>query len=358
MENKTDFNIAELVRELDAAILSGDVDGADKIGAELYRLQGGADGDAVMPERFPISIALKKTTELGGYPMKPKSIKKIVSIALAAALVVTLGITAFATHLFGLSDLVMKTVDTGSSISIPVSSDYVVTPSPQTLIALQGYPDSDEYKATQEWNAFLSGYDTDHAILNQVGNGSNEYTEKYPLYYVYSKDMADKLEEIVAKYGLKLHTTRTIVQTHEELYGNAGVGNFITRQDIGGVNKMLGGYVYNDGTFQYDGEAVLAAGTTIGYQFGNYVKDTFSDTYLNIGDASKYQEWQYTTQTGVSVSLALGESKAVVILDLPNSFVVINVLDGTAKNAASGTDGITKADLEKFADLFDYSQFK
>jgi hypothetical protein len=227
---------------------------------------------------------------------------------------------------------------------------------PQELIAMQGYPDSNEYKATAEWNAFVAGYDTDHSILNKVGNSPNEYTEKYPMYLVYSKDMADKLEEITAKYGLKLHTSNTIVQTPEELIAAAGVGNFLESKEGAGVNRMLGGYVYNDGTFHYDGEAVLDTGTTMDYQFGNYVKGTFSDTYLNIGDASSYQEWQYETKSGVTVALALSESKALIIVDLPDSFVAVNVLGGTTKGTFFGSDGVTKEDLEKFTDTFDFSQ--
>jgi len=54
------------------------------------------------------------------------------------------------------------------------------------LIVLQGYPDSNEYKASVEWNLFRAGYDTDGKLLSEVGNGSNEYTEKYPLYLVTS----------------------------------------------------------------------------------------------------------------------------------------------------------------------------
>ncbi|SHI07270.1 hypothetical protein SAMN02745823_02244 [Sporobacter termitidis DSM 10068] len=362
MENRTDFNIAELVRALDSAVLSGDVDGADEFAAALYRLRGGTEEDAVMPDQFPINIALGNTAYSGGHPMKQKSVKKIVALAAAAALIAALGITALATHLFGLNDLVMKNNDTGGSISNPyagpASPDDGTSPLPQDLIALQGYPGSKEYKATQEWSAFLTGYDTDHAVLNQVGNSANEYTEKYPLYLVYSKDMADKLEEIIAKYGLKLHTEMTVFDTPEQLLTNAGAAGLLKDNNGTGVNKILSGYVYEDGAFQYDGEAVLTTGKIVQYQFGNYVKGTFSDVYLNVGDASKYQEWQYATQSGATVSLALGENKALVILDLPESFVVINVLGGTMEDAAFAMDPIAKADLEKFADLFDYSRLK
>jgi len=59
-------------------------------------------------------------------------------------------------------------------------------------------------------------------------------------------------------------------------------------------------------------------------------KPCFSDTYLNIGDASSYAEWEYKTGSGQKVSLALGDTKALVIADLKNSYVVINVLSGNS----------------------------
>jgi hypothetical protein len=195
-----------------------------------------------------------------------------------------------------------------------------------------------------EWNLFCSEYDSDGSILREIGNNSNKFTEKYPMYLVYTQKMADKLEEIVGKYRLKLHESRTIITDGEELTKEAGTGSFYRNN-----NKVLSGYVYNDGTFHFDGEAMLNDGTWIDYQFGNYVKGTFSDTYLNVGDANSYREWEYTTDSGVKVSLALGRNKALVIADLPNSYVTINVLSGTQ-------NGITDKMLEEFANLFDYSE--
>ena len=96
-----------------------------------------------------------------------------------------------------------------------------------------------------------------------------------------------------------------------------------------------------------DGEAVLKDGTQMAISL-KLCKGTFSDTYLNIGDANS-QGVEYTTKSGVKVSLALSENKALVIADLPNSYVTINLLSGTQK-------GITDKMLEEFVDLFDFSK--
>jgi hypothetical protein len=172
------------------------------------------------------------------------------------------------------------------------------------------------------------------------------------MYLVYSKDMADKLEEIIAKYGLTLHESLTVVDGASQLVAAAGTGDFLSGSAAG--MGRVGGYVYNDGSFHYDGEVALQNGKIIDYQFGNYVKGTFSDVYLNVGDVGRYREWQYTTAGGVTVSLALGESKSLVIANLENSFVTINVLTGSA-GSDFGSSAVTENDLEAFADLFDFS---
>ncbi len=370
MDNRTDFNILRLTKELDSAVICGDIEKADEITDKLFHLQGGLEADAIMPEQFPVNIAVNKRIESGGHKMKPRSIKKIVCIAAAAALIMALSITALATHLFGIKDLVIKSDGKGTVTESGVAasntdgkteaeagtaipgSDKKIEEQERDLIALQGYPDSNEYKAVQEWNAFCAGYDTDHSILNKIGNSLTEYNEKYPMYLVYTQEMADKLEEIIAKYGLALHKSMTIVESSEELISKADTGNFLENAN----NTVMGGYVYNDGTFHYDGEAILKNGSKIEYQFGNYVKGTFSDTYLNVGNADSYKEWLYTTSSGVKVSLALSESKALVIADLGDSFLTINVLTGTGRNELlEAKKSITDENLQEFADLFDYS---
>jgi len=348
--------ISKLKKELERAILIGDIEKADEISDKLFKTQGGRDADTVMPHQFieKIKERIKERSKEKTGGQKTMNVKKIVSIAAAAAVVATIGISTLAVRWNGVKDLVfknsgIKTAYTEDDFESQEDSENKDVPESTVegeadFIALQGYPDSNEYKASVEWNLFCSEYDADGSILAKIGNSSNEFIEKYPMYLVYTQEMADKLEEIINKYELKLHESRTFISSGEELIKEAGTGDFIKNNNI-----VLGGYVYNDSTFHFDGEAVLKDGTQMGYQFGNYVKGTFSDTYLNIGDANSYREWEYTTKSGVKVSLALSENKALVIADLPDSYVTINLLSGTQK-------GITDKMLEEFADLFDFSK--
>ena len=56
-----------------------------------------------------------------------------------------------------------------------------------------------------------------------------------------------------------------------------------------------------------------------------------------------YQEWQYQTSRGISATLALGPGRALILADLPDSFVTITILAGS-------TDGLTRDLLEELAD--------
>lgn len=346
-------NVSKLVKELDEAILCGNTEKADEISDKLFHLQNGMEADTLIPDRFFEKIKNKS----GG--QKSMSIKKIIGMTAIAAVIAALGITAMASRWYGIKDMVFNNndndiavtkniVDSGSSETDTDSDSNSFVDNGKEkmdLIALQGYPDSKEYKASAEWYLFCSGYDTDNKLLNEVGNSSNEITEKYPMYLVYTEEMANELERIVSKYGLTLHKSIQIISSSKELYSIANIGGF-----IGNANNVLGGYVYDDGTFQFDGDAIID-NTRINYQFGNYVKGTFSTTYLNIGDANDYTEWTYKTSSGVDVSLALSDSKALVIADLENSYAIVNVLSGTG-----GDGNITTETLQQFADSFDFSK--
>lgn len=360
MNKMTGYNIAQLIEELDTAVMCGDIETADEIADILFRLQGGAEADAVMPVQFPASITAQNKNHKASSTIKPKGFKRIIGIAAAAALIMTLGITALATQFFGLRDMVIQNEKagsvTGTQAETTVPDNGQSSPEQSyELIPLQGYPDSSEYKASAEWELFRQSYDTDGSIIRQVGNNPNEYTERYPMYLVYSKEMAEKLEEIIAKYALTLHSTLTIAEKTEELFTLAGVGDFLEGNPDGGVNRVYSGYAYDDGSFAYDGQAVLVTGAVIEYQLVRYVKGIFSDVCLNIGDADDYREWQYTTKNGVQVSLALSETKALLITDLDHSFIVVNVLAGTG-DSGFDSSSITEADLQSFADMFDFTQ--
>jgi len=267
-----------------------------------------------------------------------------------------LPVVAIAANWFGLRDLLLPEAPwdppvqkeehggNGQSVSgngTPDQSDERA----YKYIGLSGYQGSPEAQALAEWQAFLSAYDTDNAISEEIGNGPLEIDEnRYGLYGVYTQDMADKLEEIIQKYGLKLHTEVNIV-SQEELAFRVG-GDFI--QD--GLIRYWA-YIYEDGSFQFDGDIELQDHGSIGYQFGRRVKGTFDEVILNIGDVEDYQEFGYVTSGGERVMLALGSDQALIFMDSESCFIFMNVLGG--RNC-----GVTEDVLKDMADAIDFAVLK
>lgn len=281
-----------------------------------------------------------------------KGLKWIAALAAAAALLTAMSALAVAANFFGLRDVLLP-----EKHSVYVTNeDGAVVPGEKEFkdfVSLSGYQDTPESQALAEWQAFLETYDQDGAIIGQVGNGPTGFEERYGNYLVYSQEMADKLEEIIAKYGLKLHSRLEVVLP--EAWPIA-VGNFFQ-----GNVTPYSGYIYENGTFRFDGGAELGAGELKGYgpieyQFSRSVKGTFDDVALNIGDLSDFQEWGYQTKCGAAVTLGLGgHTRSLILADLGDSFVLVNVLAGAEADGTFSSGAIGREELEKLADSFDYT---
>lgn len=271
-------------------------------------------------------------------------------------ILVVLPIVAIAANWFGLRDLLIPEVPPGPPAQNEEHSENVQQ-IPETemsdqsdertseFIGISGYQGSPEAQALAEWQAFLAAYDTDYAILEEIGNGPTETDDtRYGLYNVYTQDMADKLEEIIQKHGLKLHTDINVV-SQDELVFRVG-GDFM--QD--GLIRYWA-YIYEDGTFQFDGDIELQDYGMVAYQFTRRVKGTLDDTMLHIGNVSDYQEFEYVTSSGERVGCALGSDKALIYMDSESCFILMNVMGGS-------NCGVTDCVLRDLADSIDFAVLK
>ena len=198
--------------------------------------------------------------------------------------------------------------------------------------------------AAAEWFEFTEAYDADGEIISKIGNGPTGLDKRYALYLVYTQDMADKLDEITAKYGLMLHSEITDVVDRDIFMETVASGDFA------GENPIYSGYMYEDGTFKFDSEATLSSGVSFDTQFLCCKKGSFTDILLTIGNSDDYTDWSYITSCGVTAELSMSPYKSLVTVESDTAFITINVL--------AGSDAISAAELEEFADSFDYSLLK
>lgn len=273
--------------------------------------------------------------------------RRVLALAAAVCLLAVLSIAAAATGLFGLRDVLLPEkgsvyVTDENDVVVPGEYEY------RDFVSLSGWQDTPESRALAEWRSFLEDYDRDGAIIGEIGNSPTGFEEDYGLYLVYTREMADKLEEIAAKYGLCLHTRMEDVMP--ETWRTAA-GDFC------GENVMAySGYIYENGTFRFDGEADLDGYGYIEYQFSRSVRGAFDDVALNIGDAADFQEWTYETADGTPVTLGLGaKNRSLILADLGDSFILVNVLTGKAGDDTFSSGPIGRAELEALADSFQFS---
>lgn len=273
----------------------------------------------------------------------------LVAAVLAAAALLTA--FCYVTDIFGLREMNLGP----EKLTIPeLHEDGSLTYDTVTVdnISMQGLVDSPEYQACKEWMDYLAQYDQDGSLLAAVGNGPTGLSSEYDAYLCYTQEMADELDRICEKYGLTLLGSSITDSDVDTMLARVSAEGLFSAVPEGVSNKAGWGYCYHEGTFFLEGLVTLPVNRPVDYQFSRAVKGSLSTITLNVGNAGDYEQWVYTTENGVPLLLATNNvSKALVIADRENSFVVVNVLG----DWTNGTFDLTREDLEAFAEAFDFT---
>ena len=298
---------------------------------------------------------------------------RILAAALIAAALLALGITAYAEGWFGLGDLaeseytmqkgfsreeiqarnqeleeaVARGEDPAEKLREMDERDFPRPTEKRRITFLGGLQDSPETKAFQEYIAFTQEYDPDREILHSVGNRPTGLEEEYGAYGCYTREMADKVDELCERYGLRKLGPSKVLQNARQLYAYAGTGAFAPRDDHFQSQKLYPVAAYEDGSFHAEGG--LAVGALAQYQIIRCMKGTFTThPAMDLGDLESWSEWNYVTENGVELLLAQNGQKALILADRPESLVVLWI-HGSQKAA-------TRQDtLEEVAECFDFT---
>lgn len=275
-------------------------------------------------------------------------------------LILLLGLptVAIAANWFGLRDMLLPPArekshetEVGSTEqAIPdIEEGDVSEAGTQSVISLSGYQGSPEWQALAEWQTFLDGYTKEENIPEAAGERLDASFIRYSCYKIYSQEAAQQMEEIAAKYGLKLHTVSYDLQEHPELLEPCG--NFLGEEHGCGYAH----YMYEDGTFETEGTMDLPDSGAWDFVLLRSVRGSFHDAMLVVGDVGEYEEWYYETACGVTVTLALGPKKALIVADLKDCFVTASVSGAAETGHAVADAGFTRTDLEALADGIDFA---
>lgn len=226
------------------------------------------------------------------------------------------------------------------------------------VLSLQGVVGAPGYLASKEWYEWKQSYDPDMEIYYSDEAFSEDFGEEYYSYGLYSREMKEKVDEICEKYGLEL-LGRVYTDTDiEETFRAMGIPG-IFKQDAPVQPGRLGHYYYENGSFKVEGNVTLTGENTpwpyetiISFRCNR--KDAFGDLYDTIGPVGTYEEWNYTTSDGVDVLMLLDEKNATMMVDKGEYFFVAGV-DAHAGNALDGEYTMDRAELEAFAEIFDFT---
>ena len=312
----------------------------------LYRAYDGLRPSDAARERM-----LQAVKEAAAHPEteelpKRRTFRRSLLLAAALGLIVAFGSVAYATGWFGLRSAVMYH-DNGDPDQPYGNTD---------VMSLQGLAGSPEFEANARWQAFYDSYDPDGAILASIGNSDTGLGPRYDAYPCYTREMADTLDAIAEESGLELLSGLT-------LYGAAELPDWMRNtlpQSCGAFDHCIyDAYSFDNGSFKTEGAFLFCDAQwpyETNYQFVCNRKGYLSVSYLAIGDADDYTQWEYETASGVTVTLALGPDKALIIADLPDAYLVVNVLDVRVGDVQRGEVTLPAGILEAMADAFRFDQ--
>lgn len=226
------------------------------------------------------------------------------------------------------------------------------------ILTLYGHNGDPIQLAMKEWMEFENAYDPDFKLADN--NPDHPEIPNYLEwnYSCYTSEMADKLTEIAAKYDLKLLEEWIPFQQYQSdiFFEETGIASFVLPDSGAKISHMAGMFFppYNFRMeFTLKTEDLIALNSRIDYVH----KDYFPRQILGGADLSQFTQWDHTAPDGTKLLLALGsKGQAYIIAERNNAMKIVSIEGNFSGSAYPSSDEIiTKEQLEKVADVFDYS---
>lgn len=233
----------------------------------------------------------------------------------------------------------------------------------EDVISLNSYSGSPMQLATQEWYEFEQNYDTDKALLYEVGNTPNPHgisDDYWGIYGCYTWEMVEKVDEIAQKYDLRLLSRDTLVQTYQNhiLFEALGIDS-VCKPDTPADITNCAGTFYQNGNFALNVDFSLTDSSWESEIWGNFYysqKGYFDPSYYTI-EANAYEQWNYTTADGTQLLLALKDSHAFIFAETADAMITVSLNLDTSLSFPyeEGKPVPDKTVVEQAAEIFDYS---
>lgn len=289
---------------------------------------------------------------------KTRSLRRplLVAAAIAAALLLVGCGIVYALRLqdmsIGKATYTQRFDDKGKAIDPVEKSLDIITPYGRSGDAIQ--------QALKEWYEFQESYDPDYLLATNepdIPSIPNQYEYTYSCY---TQEMVDKVNEIAAKYDLKLLDEWIPFQRYQSdiFLEETGIQSLLL-PDSGAQITGMAGMLYPPYNFSMEFNLVTENAGTLMTSYGYARKDYFPRAFPGGMDIDAYEQWDHTTPGGTKLLLALsGKGQGEVIAEQENAMIMISIDGNRATSHTAYPDAsevMTKAELESIADQFDYS---
>ena len=227
------------------------------------------------------------------------------------------------------------------------------------VVTLYGRSGEPVQLALTEWFAFLEIYDPDGALMDNNPDHP-EIPNRYEYTYsCYTPDMVKKLDEIAAKYGLKLLDERIPFQAWQSdiFLKETGIGSLVLPESGAEITRLSGMYYppYNFGMeFSLKTEAIdTVLWGNVSYARKNYFPRAFPGGM----DLNRFTQWDHKAPDGTRLLLALDDGgSAYIIAELSEAMLIYSINGNFSGSAYPQADEIiTREQLEAVADVFNYA---
>lgn len=183
-----------------------------------------------------------------------------------------------------------------------------------------------EFFALQEWtDYFFSDCEEDFDMLLP-------YDSPYREYGIGWEAMAKKLEEIAAKYGLRLYKNGATVGWLDEFYEVSGLEPFLPLTEAYAEDFGCTGQIYDEGSFQLNAVKTPYSPDSDGLVAINVyrmMKGSFCGFSISGDKPDEYTYETYVTEAGLEVDIALGKWYSMIFAELDDCYVTTFVNGGT-----------------------------
>lgn len=227
------------------------------------------------------------------------------------------------------------------------------------IITLYGHSGDPVQLAMKEWYEYLQTYDPDGVLMDNNPDHPEIPNQYEYTYSCYTPDMVAKVDEIAAKYNLKLLEEWIPFQAWQGdiFLTESGIGSFVLPESGAKITR-ISGMCYPPYNFDMDFELTTDRLDTKLWGTITYTrKDYFPRAFPGGMDISQFEQWDYTAPDGTPLLLALSNKGSAYIIAEPENAMLIYSIDGNFSGSAypSADEVMTKEQLESVAAVFDYA---